>query len=84
MITFRRVTLTRVRSSIVDGVYYGIIEDPDYSGGPTMVRLGARHADRNVRLGEPWEQVSPEDDEARARALIAEHHASILGRQHAA
>lgn len=75
MITFSRRTFG-LRSAVVDGIYYGLIElDVD---SETSVWLGARVGETNVRLGEPWSKVDDADDEARARELIAGHHQSLL------
>lgn len=75
MIVFSRRTFG-LRSVVLDGIYYGIIEVE--VGDVTTCWLGARVSGENIRLGKPWPKVVDSDDEGRARELIAAQHQSLL------
>lgn len=75
-LTWRRLTF--MRRADFGPVSYALYEFEGWREEPKRVRLLARLGDHHRRIGDDWIKVSDEDDERRARDLIAEHHDSML------
>lgn len=76
ILTWRRLTF--LRRADFGPVSYALYEFEGWRDEPMRVRLLARAGGHHRRIGDDWIKLSDEDDERRARGLIAEHHDSML------